>query len=68
MLMAYEDNGKFKVAEYPGEEVRIGPYPIDSYSKATEIFEWAKGERPQVQWLLEGNSKAKEERQYRVRE
>jgi hypothetical protein len=64
MLMAYEDLGQFKIADYPTEEARIGPYPIDTYSKARKIFEWAEREHAKHQWKLEENDK----KSYRVRE
>jgi len=53
MLMAYDDRG-FTIKDYPGDDTRGGPNPIEDLSKAKEILAWAKKERPAVEWILEG--------------
>jgi hypothetical protein len=53
MLTAYDDGG-FTIKDYPGDDTRGGPYPIESVSKAKDILAWAKKERPAVRWRLEG--------------
>ena len=61
MLMAYDDCG-FKIKNIPTDDTRVGPNPIEDLSKAQEILEWAKHERPTVKWTLEGKGP------FRVRE
>jgi hypothetical protein len=54
MLMAWEDTGIFKIGDIPSDEARVGANPIGSYSKAVEILAWAKNERRDAQWKIEG--------------
>jgi hypothetical protein len=61
MLMAYDDLG-FTIKDFPGDETRVDPYPIESLSEAKEILAWARKERSEVQWILEGKGP------FRVRE
>jgi hypothetical protein len=52
MLMAYDDLG-FKIADIPSNDPRVPVFPIESREKADEILEWAKVERPSVDWKVE---------------
>jgi len=54
MLMAYEENREFKIAEYPDKELRGGSLPIESHSKALKILKWARSQRKDVTWQIKG--------------
>jgi hypothetical protein len=62
--MAYDDNG-FTIKDSL-DDTRVSTYPIEGLSKAKQILAWAKKERPEVRWLLEGLVEGKGP--YRVRE
>ena len=61
MLMAYDDHG-FTIKDIPAEDSRTGANPIQHFSKAKDILEWAENERPTVHWIIEGKGP------FRVRE
>jgi hypothetical protein len=37
MVMVYDDRG-YTIKDYPGDDTRIGPNPIEHLSKAKEIL------------------------------
>jgi hypothetical protein len=54
MLVAYEDL-EFKIMDIPGDETRVGPYPIATRADAVRIRDAAMAERPDVHWEIVGN-------------
>lgn len=54
MLVAYEDGG-LQIKDFPMEETRAPLRSIRSRSDAVRIRKWAMEQRPEIQWVIEGN-------------